>query len=80
MAEALLRHHAGDRFEALSAGMEPKGVNPLTIRVLKEKDIDTAGLESKDTMNRLAVFRAVRDEIDARIRAWVASIAVPAGG
>ena len=35
MAEAVLRHHAGDRFEVFSAGMEPKGVNPLTIEVLK---------------------------------------------
>lgn len=44
MGEALLRHHAGDRFEVHSAGMEPKGVNPLTLRVLEEAGVDTAGL------------------------------------
>lgn len=29
MAEALLRRYAGDEFEVHSAGLEPKGVNPL---------------------------------------------------
>ncbi len=36
MAEALLYHNAGDRFEVFSAGLEPKGVNPYTIRVMDE--------------------------------------------
>ena len=40
MAEALIRHHGGADFDVNSAGIEPKGVNPLTIRVL-----DDAGLE-----------------------------------
>lgn len=122
MAEALLRHHAGDRFDVHSAGMEPKGVSPLTLRVLEEAGVDTAGLKSKNTMEflgrvrvhhavivcdkaqqscpriqpfagkthywpfpdpaaatgteeqRLEVFREVRDQIDARIRAWLADI------
>ena len=47
MAEALLRHEAGDRFEALSAGTEPKGVNPLTVRALEEIGVSAAGLRSK---------------------------------
>ncbi|HWB00790.1 MAG TPA: arsenate reductase ArsC [Pirellulales bacterium] len=47
MGEALLRHKAGDRFEAHSAGLEPKGVNPLTVRVLDEIGIDTSSLRSK---------------------------------
>lgn len=42
MAEALLRHHGGDRFEVHSAGTEPKGVNPLTLRVLAEAGIDAS--------------------------------------
>ena len=36
MAEALLRKHGGDRFEVHSAGTDPKGINPLTLRVLAE--------------------------------------------
>jgi arsenate reductase len=47
MAEALLRHHAGDRFRACSAGTEPTTVHPLTLRVLEEAGIATAGLEAK---------------------------------
>jgi arsenate reductase len=122
MGEALLRHHAGGaggRFEVHSAGMAPKGVNPLTLRVLDEIGVDTRGLSSKSTMeflgktrvhtaiivcdsaqkscpriqpfagetlywpfddpaaatgsesDKLAEFRRVRDEIDARIREWL---------
>jgi arsenate reductase len=119
MGEALLRHHAGARFEVYSAGTEPKGVNPLTLRVLEEAGVPTRGLRSKSVREflgkvrmryaiivcesaqkscpriepfavqtlcwpfpdpaaatgtedeRLAVFRSVRDEIDARIRAWL---------
>ncbi|NJC96749.1 MAG: arsenate reductase ArsC [Anaerolineae bacterium] len=40
MAEAFLRKYAGDRFEAHSAGLEPKDLNPLTIRVMEEVGID----------------------------------------
>ena len=42
MAEALLRKHAGDRFEAQSAGLEPTSIDPMTIRVMNEIGI---GLE-----------------------------------
>lgn len=47
MAEALLRHHGGDRFEVHSAGTEPRGINPLTLRVLAEAGIDASGARSK---------------------------------
>jgi arsenate reductase len=47
MAEALLRHHGGDRFEVRSAGTEPKGVNPLTRRILAEAGIDASFARSK---------------------------------
>ena len=47
MAEALLRHHGGDRFEVNSAGTEPRGVNPLTLRVLEEAGIDARDARSK---------------------------------
>ena len=47
MAEALLRHHGGSAFEVHSAGTEPKGVNPLTLRVLAEAGIDGSWARSK---------------------------------
>jgi arsenate reductase len=120
MAEAFLRHYAGDRFEAYSAGLEPKGLHPFTVRVMEEIGIPLTGQYSKDVREymgklhfgylitvcanaeercpttipgvsqrlhwafddpaavegsdeeRLAKFRAVRDQIDRRIRAWLA--------
>jgi arsenate reductase len=48
MAEAFLRFYGGDRFEAHSAGLEPKGINPYTRRVLAEVGLDMAGQSSKD--------------------------------
>ena len=36
MAEALLRSKGGDDFEVHSAGTHPRGINPLTLRVLAE--------------------------------------------
>ncbi len=47
MAEALLRRHGGDRFEVFSAGTEPRGVNPLTLRVLNEAGIEASWARSK---------------------------------
>lgn len=47
MAEALLRRRAGDTFEVYSAGLEPSGLNPYTVRVLKEIGINTDDLYSK---------------------------------
>jgi arsenate reductase len=118
MAEGFLRHLAGDRFEVASAGIDPKGVNPLAIAAMREVGIDISGHRSKtagsllgqhfryvitvcDNANercpifpgvltrlhwpledpakatgsegeRLAVFRRVRDEIDRRVRAFIA--------
>lgn len=48
MAEGLLRHSAGDRFEVLSAGSHPAGfVHPLAIEALQEIEIDITGQRSK---------------------------------
>jgi arsenate reductase len=47
MAEALLRHHGGSQFEVHSAGTEPRGVNPLTVRVLADAGLDAAWARSK---------------------------------
>lgn len=54
MAEAILRHKAGDRFEAASAGIESTGVHPLTTRVLEEAGYPTEGLHSKSLSDFLA--------------------------
>lgn len=41
MGQGLLRHLAGDRFEALSAGIDPAAeVNPLAVQVMAERGID----------------------------------------
>jgi len=47
MAEALLRHDAGDRFEVVSAGVTPRAVNPLTIAALASVGIDISDAKSK---------------------------------
>jgi arsenate reductase len=47
MAEAFLRKYGGDRFEPHSAGLEPKGLNPLTVKVMSEVGIDISGHTSK---------------------------------
>jgi arsenate reductase (thioredoxin) len=47
MAEAFLRLRGGDRFEAYSAGLKPKAINPLTVRVMQEAGIDMASQSSK---------------------------------
>lgn len=46
IAQALLQHAGGDDFEVESAGTEPKGVNPYTVRVLAESGIDWSGARS----------------------------------
>jgi arsenate reductase (thioredoxin) len=47
MAEAFLRKYAGERFEVHSAGLEPKTIHPLTIRVMEEAGFDMSGHRSK---------------------------------
>lgn len=47
MAEALLRHVAGDQFEVASAGTQPTEPHPLALQVLSEAGIATEGLYSK---------------------------------
>jgi arsenate reductase len=48
MAEGFLRQLAGDRYEPLSAGIEPKGLNPLAVEAMREVGIDISGQRSKD--------------------------------
>lgn len=47
MAEALLRHDGGPRFEVVSAGVDPRGVHPMTINALAKVGIDITGARSK---------------------------------
>jgi arsenate reductase len=47
MAEGLLRHEAGDRFEVFSAGTRPTHVRPEAIEAMAEIGIDISGHRSK---------------------------------
>ena len=51
MAEGLLTHLAGDRFDAMSAGTEATHVRPLAIRAMEEIGVDISAQESK-TLDR----------------------------
>ena len=48
IAEALLRHRAGDAFDVHSAGLRPGRVHPLTKRVLREAGVDLGHARAKD--------------------------------
>lgn len=120
MAEAFLKKYGGDRYDAYSAGTEPKGIHPNTKRVMEEVGINLIGQRSKHlkeymgkvhfgyliTMcdeaekscpttfpdigqrlhwsfedpstfvgskdEQLEKFREVRDQIERRIRTWIA--------
>lgn len=48
MAEGLLRHDAGNRFEVHSAGTRPGHVRPEAITVMAELGIDLTGHRSKN--------------------------------
>jgi arsenate reductase (thioredoxin) len=56
MAEGYLRRAAGDRFEALSAGIEPKGLNPIAVEAMQEIGIDISGQQSKDVVSFLGQY------------------------
>jgi len=117
MAEGLLRHEGGDRFDVFSAGTHPTRVRPEAIAVMLEIDLDISGQHSKsinefmgtqldfvitvcDSANeacpvfpgigqrlhwpfedpaavvgseelRKAAFRRIRDQIQARIKAFL---------
>jgi arsenate reductase len=120
MGEAFLRKYSNGAYEVYSAGLEPKGVNPYTVRVMAEAGFDLSGARSKSVSEflgkgliqtlitvcddaekncptawpgitrrlhwsfedpaafegtdeqKLAKFRAVRDQIDRKVREWLA--------
>ena len=117
MAEGLLRSMGGDRFDAFSAGTNPKGVHPRTLEAMKEIGIDLSQQSSKDVSqylgekfdyvitvcdrakqqcpifpgaepihwgfddpaaaaseSELEVFRRVRNEIQQRLRLFLAAV------
>jgi arsenate reductase len=47
MAEGLLRHLAGDRFEVASAGTEATSVRPEAVEAMAELGVDISGQSSK---------------------------------
>lgn len=47
MAEGLLRHMAGDRFDVASAGVSPTRVRPEAIEAMREIGIDISSYRSK---------------------------------
>jgi arsenate reductase (thioredoxin) len=51
IAEAFLNALAGDRFEAMSAGLEPGTLNPLVVEVMKEVGIDISRNQVKSAFD-----------------------------
>lgn len=47
MAEAFLKRYASAHFDVQSAGLDPKGINPYTIKVMQEAGIDMSDHRSK---------------------------------
>lgn len=55
MAEGYLRHLAGDRFEVMSAGLEPTGeVHPCAVEAMREAGIETSDQRPKSLGTCLA--------------------------
>jgi arsenate reductase len=59
MAEGYLRHVANDKYEAVSAGIEPKGLNPLAVEVMREIGIDISQQQSKDAATFLGTHTSL---------------------
>jgi arsenate reductase len=53
MAEALVRTKGGAAFDVHSAGTDPRGINPMTRRVLAEAGIDASWARSKSVTEYL---------------------------
>ena len=47
MAEGLLRHLAGDRFDVYSAGTMPSGISEYTVEAMRDIGIDVSTQRSK---------------------------------
>ncbi len=51
MCEAFLKHYAGDRFDAQSAGLEPGELNPLAVEAMAEIGIDISQNKTKSVFD-----------------------------
>jgi arsenate reductase len=51
MSEAFLKHYAGDRFDAQSAGLEPSELNPLVVEAMAEIGIDISQNKTKSVFD-----------------------------
>jgi len=74
MAEGWLRHLASDRFDALSAGLEPRPVHPMAVEVMAAAGVDISGQHSKSVAEflgrktvRMAVFVCATAERDCPV-------------
>ena len=74
MAEGWLRHLAGDQYEALSAGLEPRPIHPLAIETMAKIGIDISSQRSKSVAEllgrktiRVAVFVCAKAERDCPV-------------
>lgn len=54
MAEGFARVHGKEKVQALSAGLEPKGLNPVAVEVMREVGIDISHQQSKAFSEDLA--------------------------
>lgn len=48
IAEGYMRSYLGDEFDIVSAGLDPKPLNPLAVQVMEEVGIDISQQYSKD--------------------------------
>jgi len=78
MAEGLLRHLHGDRYEVFSAGTFSTEVHPLAIRAMAERGVDISGHRSKS----LDEFRGAEFDLVVTVcdRAREACPFFPGGG
>ncbi len=64
MAEALLDHLAGDRYEAHSAGLEPAPINPLAVAAMARRGIDISKKRTKLVAEAVAELAAKGQSFD----------------
>jgi arsenate reductase (thioredoxin) len=51
MSEAFLKHYAGDRFDAQSAGLEPSELSPMVVEAMAEIGIDISQNKTKSVFD-----------------------------